>query len=208
MEKIGILGAGGQADEAESFLPPDSVAFRAISKEYIKEPSENKIDIASPEDYQKIVPVVAAIGAPEVRRKMVNEWPGQEYSTIIAEHAYVDRSSHIGEGSIIAPRAVITTGVEVGSHTIINVAATISHDCKLGNYVTVGPGAHIAGNVTIGDGAFIGIGAVISNNIFIAEGCVVGAGSVVIESINTPNTVVVGAPARSIRVNQGWLNEV
>jgi len=208
MEKIGILGAGGQADEAKSFLKDTEVAFYAVDEKFIDSNIAEQIDIATPEEYQIMLPVVAAIGAPDLRRKMVEEWSGERFTTIIAEHAYVDKSSKIGEGTIVAPRAVITTNVEIGKHAIINVAASISHNCKLGDYVTVSPGAHIAGNVIFGDGVFIGIGAVVSNNVELASGVVVGAGAVVLNSVEQPNSVLVGSPARSIRVNEGWLREV
>ncbi len=207
MEKIGILGNGGQADEAESFAGVE-VDFRAVSPEYLDNSSPNLINVLSPTDYQRAEAVVAAIGAPQVRKKMVEEWPGERYAIVQSEVSYVDQSAIIGEGTIIAPRAVITTNTEIGRHAIINVAATVSHNSKLGDYVTVGPGAHIAGNVTIGEGAFIGIGAIVNNGLYIADGVVVGAGAVVVKDISTPNSVVVGVPAKEVRVNEGWFNEV
>jgi len=208
MEKIGILGAGGQADETESFLKGKEVDFYALTKPYVDENNKKHIDIIIPEEYQRLLPVVAAIGSPTVRKDMVERWAGDKFTTIIAEYAYVDKSSVIGEGSIIAPQAVITTNVEIGKHSIINVAASISHNCKLGNYVTVSPGAHIAGNVELGDGVFVGIGAIISNNIKIANGVVVGAGAVVIRNVDIENSVVVGSPAKIIKQNEGWLSEI
>ena len=205
--EIGILGSGGQADEAESYTSR-AVGFRALNEQYIDTENPAHINILTPNEYQKITPVVAAIGAPEIRRKMVEDWPGEEFAIIREETAYVDNSAEIGEGVIIAPRAVITTNVKIGEHSIINVAATISHNTELGAYSTVGPGAHIAGNVKIGAGVFIGIGATISNGLEIADGVVVGAGAVVVNSISEPNAVVVGTPARIIKINEGWLREV
>lgn len=207
MEKIGILGSGGQADEAESFTGYE-VDFRAVSPDYLDESNPDLINILTPTEYQRTESVVAAIGAPAIRKKMVEEWSGENYAIIQSEISYVDKSVKIGPGTIIAPRAVITTNAEIGSHVIINVAATISHNSRLGDYVTIGPGAHIAGNVTIENGAFIGIGAVVNNGIHIAEGVVVGAGAVVVKDILTPNSVVVGVPAKEISVNEGWLSEV
>lgn len=208
IEKIGLIGSGGQADEAESFLTDQEVAFRALSPEYLDPNDPSKINILDPTEYQRTLPVIAAIGAPALRRKLVEAWPGNRFETIRAELSYVDKTAKIGEGSIIAPRAVITTNVEIGKHAIINVAASVSHNCKLGDYVTVSPGAHIAGNVELGDGVFVGIGAIISNNIRIANGVVVGAGAVVIRDIDIENSVVVGSPAKIIKENEGWLSEI
>lgn len=210
IEKIGILGYGGQAREAHGYARSTNkeVEFFAVNAEYLEEGDTKRIDIVTPDEYQRILPVVAAIGAPAVRKEMVDQWSGDRFDIIKSNDAYLDDTSTIGEGSIISPRAVITANSEIGKHVIVNVAATISHDCKIGDYVTVSPGAHIAGNVSIGEGAFIGIGATITNNIKIAPGVVVGAGSVVLKDIEQENAVVVGSPARVLRINEGWLREV
>jgi sugar O-acyltransferase (sialic acid O-acetyltransferase NeuD family) len=207
--EIGIIGSGGQAREVREYLNDDDMqpAFFAVNPEYISEEGD-KINILSPSEYERITPVVAAIGAPEVRRRLVNEWPGDNYTKIISTHAYVGESVSIGKGSIIAPRAVLTADIILGEHTIINVGVTIAHDCRLGDYVTVSPGAHIAGNVELGDGVFVGIGATISNNIKIANGCVIGAGTVVIEDVLVENSVVVGVPGKVIKINDGWQDEI
>ena len=206
---IGILGSGGQADEAESYLSGDVKAvFRAVNKEYLSNDKPFLIDISNPSNYEKSSSVLAAVGTPTLREAMVNQWPGSQYATIQAENSYVDASAEIGEGSIIAPGAVITTNVKIGNHNIINVSATISHNSLTGDFVTVSPGAHIAGNVTLGDGVFIGIGATVSNRVKIAAGSVIGAGAVVMDDINIENSVVVGVPAKTIRINEGWLNEL
>lgn len=206
--EIGIIGSGGQAEEAESYLKDRTAAFRAVDKSYLELGNDNLIDIDSANEKQIDTAVVAAIGAPALRRVLLEKWPGEKYETIISEHAVVDESASIGEGSIVCPRAVITTGVEIGKHSIVNIAATISHDCILGEYVTVSPGVHMGGNVRLGDGVFVGIGAIIKNGISIAEGVVIGAGAVVIKNIDTPNSVHVGVPAKEMSVNDGWLNEV
>lgn len=202
----GLLGAGGQAREVESYLKDSTVSFWAVDPDYIA--GELTIDVTSPSDSERDTPVIAAIGAPAPRKSMVEKWPGRRFFTVISENAYVDKSAKIGEGSIIAPNTTITTDIVIGAHSIINVGATINHNCTFGDYVTVSPGAHIAGNVTLGDGVFIGIGATISNDVSIAEGCVVGAGAVVINDVEQINSVVVGVPAKTISINEGWLHEV
>lgn len=209
-ERIGILGNGGQADEAESFLDnKKSVEFRAVDKQYIdQENSNDLIDIESPEDHHRELPVIAAIGAPAIRKFMIEKWPGERYESIISEHAVVDKSVKVGEGCMIAPRAVVTTNVEIGNHSLINVAASIQHNSVIGEFVTIGPGSHIAGNVVIGDGVFIGMGANVSNNIRIASGVVIGAGAVVIRNIEEENSIYVGVPAKKIGMNEDWLSEI
>lgn len=206
--KIGLLGSGGQADEVESYLADiDEVVFRAVSKDYLDSSNPKLIDIDKPNDNQTLE-VVAALGAPGLRKKMVDNWSGQKYAKVISELAYINKKAEIGDGSIIAPGAIITTNAKIGEHVIVNISATISHDAKIGNFVTISPGAHIAGRVTIGDGVFIGIGAVISNDVKIADGCVVGAGAVVLDDITAENSVVVGIPAKVVKQNSSWLSEI
>lgn len=207
--KIGILGSGGQADEAVSYLQSDTeVIFNAINKEYITNTDIKLIDIVDPSDYEKTVAVVAAVGAPSLRRDMVSQWAGERYTVIHAKDSYVNEKTLIGEGTIIAPGVIVTTSVSLGAHNIINISATVSHNSILGDFVTVSPGAHIAGNVSLGNGVFVGIGATVSNGVKIADGCVIGAGAVVLNDVDIENSVVVGIPAETIRINEGWLREL
>lgn len=207
-KQIGLIGSGGQADEAESYIGHDTVLFRAVSPEYVNGVNSKLLSLEEAANTYAQTPVVAAVGAPGLRRDILSDWPHQKFATIIAGNAYVDDSSAIGVGSIIAPSSVVTTNVSLGQHTHVNIGVTISHDCKLGDFVTVSPGVHIAGKVDIGSGTFIGIGASISNGIKIAKGCVIGAGAVVTEDISTENSVAVGVPAKVIRINEDWLHEL
>lgn len=206
MEEIGILGAGGQANEAMSYISgTKEITFKAVTKDFI---SESLIDIEKVTEIQKNTPVIAAIGAPGLRKKIIELWEGNTYVNAISNKASIDLSSTIGTGCIIGPGVVITTNSEVGDHCIVNIGATVSHNCKIGNFATISPGANIAGNVEIGEGVFVGVGAVISNGIKIASGAVIGAGAIVINNIEEENSVVVGNPAKTIKINEAWLDEI
>lgn len=204
--RIGLLGAGGQAREVASYLPPDTELFWAVSAEYLDPNEPDRVDISSPGRRDRESWVVAAVGPPALRRDMVAAWPGEHFLTVLSPAAYVDRTCRVGAGSVIAPGAVVTVNVEIGEHCLVNVGATVSHDAALSSFVTVGPGAHIAGRVRLGSGVFVGIGASISNNVDIAAGVVIGAGATVLHDITTPNTVVVGVPARPMEVRGDWLD--
>jgi len=206
--KIGLLGAGAQAREVQSYLPRTTEIFFAVSREYLNPDDSRQIDIQNPSAAQRSTPVICTVGPPALRRQLVAEWPGEHFANIVAEASYVDSSCEIGPGSIISPGVVITVDTSVGAHSQVNIGATISHDVLLDSFVTVSPGVHIAGSVRIGDGAFLGTGANLVNGITIASGVVIGAGAVVLEDILTPNAVVVGAPGRVIRVNSGWLERI
>lgn len=206
---ICLLGNGSQANEAESYLTSDLiVGCRAVSRQYIKDSDSTLVDIQNPPTRYKALPAVAAVGTPDLRRELINTWPGKEYINVISDRAYIGEGVVIGAGSIIAPHATITTNVNIGNHVIINIGATISHDCVIGDFVTISPGVNIAGNVELGNGVFVGIGAVISNGIKIATGCVIGAGAAIIHDITEPNSVVVGVPGKVHKTNEGWLREI
>lgn len=204
MNQIGILGNGGQANELESYIR-GSVSFRAVDSGYV---SEGLVDISSPTSDQKNTQVIAAIGAPGLRKNVIERWKGSKYSKVIAVPSSVDESLKLGDGSFIAPGSVITTNVTIGEHTLINTGVTISHDVNIGDFATISPGANIAGNVTIGRGVFIGIGAVVSNGLHIADGVVIGAGAVVLKDIDEENSVHAGVPAKKIGQNEAWLHEI
>lgn len=201
--KLGIIGAGGQADETASYFDGD-VIFRAVTSDYI---SEGLVDVDMPTDEQRQTPVVIAMGSPVLRRQMSERWKG-EYTSVISPQAYIDASAQVGEGAIVAPNAVITTNVRIGKHAIVNVGASIQHDTVVGDFLTAGPGSRVGGKVTMGDGVFIGIGATVKNSVRIANGVVVGAGAVVINDLDTENGVYVGMPAKCVKVNEGWLHDI
>jgi acetyltransferase-like isoleucine patch superfamily enzyme len=155
---IVLLGSGGQADEAESFLPTDvRVIFRAIDPEFMGSASSARcVDIYAFCDTEAVA--TAAVGAPGLRKQLVEKWGGRNYYSIIAGSSEIAESTIIEDGCIVAPGAIVTTNSVIGRHTILNVAVTIGHNCDVGKYVTISPGVNIAGNVRIGDGVFVGIG--------------------------------------------------
>lgn len=209
-EKIGILGAGGHAREANLVCDrlEREVLFTALSSECIKDDNEHLVDIENPTEEQKNTAVIAAVGAPSVKRSMIDMWPGNEYDTLVDPSAIIGDKVDMGEGTYVAQGVIITTNVKIGAHVLVNIGATISHDSTIGDYSTVSPGAHLAGGVTCEDGVFIGIGATISNGITIAEGAVVGAGAVVVRDITEKNAIYAGVPARKIGQNAGWLEKI
>jgi len=204
--RVGLLGAGGQAREAASYLAPGTEVFWAVSPDHLNAAAHDQVDITTPSPADRNAWVLGAVGAPALRRDLVAAWPGDRFVTVVSPAAYVDPSCRIGAGSVIAPGAVLTVDVVVGEHCQVNIGATLSHDVYLASFVTIGPGAHIAGRVRLGDGVFVGIGASISNGVTIASGVVVGAGAAVLADVMTPNAVVAGVPASVVKVRDGWLD--
>jgi sugar O-acyltransferase (sialic acid O-acetyltransferase NeuD family) len=199
--RIGILGNGGHAREIESYLGTETVAFRAVGASYR---SGDLIDIAAPGAEHAELPVVAGVGAPGLRRTLVQLWPGSSYHGVVAPTAYIGPEVTLGAGCVIAPGAVLTTSITLGDHVHVNVGATLAHDTVVGDFTTISPGANLGGNCTLGAGVVIGIGAILREGITLADGVVVGAGAVVLRDVLEPNSVVVGNPARHLSTNADW----
>lgn len=205
-QKYGIIGSGSQADEIEFMARSSQCLFRAVDSSYIDKRAT--VDVSKPNDIDKQIPIIAALGSPKLKKDMIEKWPGKMYATLISSQAIVASDIKIGEGSVITQGTVITTNVAIGSHVLVNINTSISHDCVIGNFVTISPGVSIAGRVSLGDGVFVGIGATIINGVNVASGVVIGAGAVVTNDITIENSVVVGVPAKEIQVNKDWLENV
>lgn len=200
MTRLGLLGGGGQALEAAEFDSSVDIAFRAVSA-----PSDGFIDIRTDDPALTGTPVVAAVGAPGLRRVLVQQWGStREFGSIISPFSWISPSASIGVGAIVAPGVVVTAGAAIGEHVILNVGSSISHTSSVGDFVTVSPGARVAGDCVIGDGVFLGIGAVVSHGVTVAPGSVIGAGSTVVSNIDRCG-VWVGSPARLVRATDEWL---
>lgn len=209
MEKIGIIGAGGQANELTHHLESNgkTVDFYAVDPEYIVSEKTELIDISQPTEEQQRSAVIIATGATALRKELYEKWPGEVYAKHLDSKADIAKNVEIGEGTMVGPFAFVGPNAAIGKHCLVGVRATISHDAIIGDFVTVSPSASVGGNVEIGDGCFIGIGAVISNGVKISEGTLIGAGAVVVKDIEKNNTTVVGNPARVIKEREGWARE-
>jgi sugar O-acyltransferase (sialic acid O-acetyltransferase NeuD family) len=204
LKVIGIVGAGGHAREV-AFYHDGEVLFYAVTKDHVV---DGLTDVENPSDDHLGTPVVVAVGSPGLRRELVAKWPGDNFTNVISSDSHVDPSVVYGKGLQIAPGAIVMPGVILGDHVVINVGATVSHDVRLSDYVTVSPGVHIGGKVRVGEGAYIGLGALVRDNITIGKGVVLGMGAVVTKDALEENGVYLGNPARFVRTNEGWLNEI
>jgi sugar O-acyltransferase (sialic acid O-acetyltransferase NeuD family) len=207
--QLGLLGAGHQALEVAEFATTmgQTVIFHAVDTEYLDGSRTTLIDLACIEVDILATPVVAAVGAPGLKRKMIGTWGGHNYATVVAHGASVSRSATVGQGSVIGSLAVISAGAIIGKHVLVNIGATVSHTSSVGDFVTLSPGVHVAGDCVIDEGTFIGIGAVLSHGIHVPPGSVIGAGAVVIESLGESG-VYVGSPARLVRTTEEWLRDL
>jgi hypothetical protein len=88
--RVGLLGAGGQAREAASYLLPGTKLFWAVSPDYLDASAHDQVDITAPSPTDRNTWVLGAVGAPALRRDLVAAWPGDRFVTVVSPAAYVD----------------------------------------------------------------------------------------------------------------------
>ncbi|MFT3735707.1 MAG: acetyltransferase [Rhodocyclaceae bacterium] len=146
--------------------------------------------------------VTVAIGAPAVRRKVVQRLMAEgvcDFATLVHPAAYVGARVKIGIGSVLAVSAVVTCDVLIGEHVLINTAAVASHDCQLADWVTLAPRATLCGAVKLAEGAEVCAAATVLQGLEVAAWARVGGGACVIGPVGA-NETVVGVPASCVRV--------
>ncbi|MCB1297487.1 MAG: acetyltransferase [Microthrixaceae bacterium] len=208
MTLIGVLGAGGQAREVADFAPGAEVAFFAVDEPYFSDGARVAgvplIDLTRASAEERALPVVVAVGAPGLRNDLVSRWPGERYTSVLAEHGYRSPRATIADGCIVAPGATLMADCVLERHVLVNAGATIGHGTVIEAFATLSPGVHVGGDSTIGRGSFIGIGASVANGVTVGEGVRIGAGAVVLNDLE-PWGVYVGIPARRVRRVEEWL---
>jgi sugar O-acyltransferase (sialic acid O-acetyltransferase NeuD family) len=217
-KKVAIIGAGGFAREVlDIFDACNEAGDRYDVLGYIVEPGfgspgviVNGKPILGGLDWlgkrRDEVFAICAIGAPEVRRRLVVEAmsKGARFCSIIHPTVLMSRWISMGSGVVIGAGCILTNQIRIGDHVQLNLDCTVGHDTTIEDFATVSPGTHISGNVTIRSGCFIGTGVNIINRLEIGEWSVIGAGSTLIRNV-PPNSTVMGAYAKALlQREEGW----
>ena len=214
MKRLAIYGSGGFAREVAWLAEAcnghghdrEIVAFLDDDPAHWNR-RVNDLPVWSLEDLLSRHPdaaVVAGVGAPAVRRQLMDRVAAAGLGTDILVHPGVQRSRwiEIGAGTVICAGNILTTNIRLGSHVQINLDCTVGHDVVMGDYATLAPGVHVSGWVVLGAGSYIGTGASIINGregspLVVGDGAVVGAGACVTKPV-PPGVTVVGVPARTV----------
>ncbi|WP_417873721.1 acetyltransferase [Xanthomarina gelatinilytica] len=158
-------------------------------------------DIAAVNAVSSSIQVVIAIGAPNIKRKVIEqlensniEYPVLIHPSVICSDDFVS----IGKGSIICAGNILTCNIEIQDFVILNLMCTVGHDTIIKKYASFMPSVNISGEVIIHEGVYVGTGAKIINQLEIGENTIVGAGAVVSKSL-PPNCTAVGIPAKIIK---------
>lgn len=115
--------------------------------------------------------------------------------TIVANTAYVAKSSQLGKGTIVMHGALVNAHVKIGNNCIINSKSLLEHDVEVGHHCHISTAATLNGNVKIGNNIFIGSRAVVKQGVKLSSNIIVGMGSTVLKSISKPG-IYFGTPVK------------
>lgn len=146
---------------------------------------------------------VCAVGAPEVRQKLVNlaDEAGARFANIVSPLAYVSPSVSLGVGCIIGAFVAFGPEVRLGNHVFINHNSSIGEEVVLEDFATVSPLTNIARSCTLELGSFVSVGVTIIDRIKIGAWSLIGAGTTVVREVPA-NTTVVGVPGKVIKTRE------
>jgi len=201
---VGILGAGRQALETSGYCREEGLEIAFFLEERAPEYPRDLAQFDAPIltfnddlDTWATTPVIASVGSPALRRRLVERWCKGRFQTVVSSHAWAAQDVIIGTGVTVAPRVSLNRLVRVGDHVLLNVGAILSHDVTVEDFATLSPGCAIGGGAVIRAAAFIGIGATVRDHVVIGSGAVVAAGAVVVDDVPDAATVM-GVPARRV----------
>lgn len=210
MKKVIMLGAGGFAREVldtidvineqkkDNILPIGFVydgAKEDKGKLIHNIPVLGEISCLKEFDLNEIQ-LVAAVGRPVWRRKMVEEAKslGGKFINIIHPTVTLSKWAKIGEGVIMQRYCGIMPDVVIGDFFISNGFVGIGHDATIGDYVQMNSHVVISGGTVIGKDVYIGLRATILP-CKIGEKAVIGACALVTKDV-PPNMLAKGIPAK------------
>lgn len=148
------------------------------------------------------VRLVAAIGRPVWRRKMVEEAKkmGGKFMSIIHPTVTISKWAKIGEGAIMQRFCIVMPDVVIGDFFISNGFVGIGHDAVIGDYVQMNPHVVISGGTVIGNDVFIGLRATVLTS-RIGDSAVIGACALITKDV-PPNMMAKGMPAKHYAMDE------
>ena len=148
------------------------------------------------------VRLVAAIGRPVWRRKMVEEAKkmGGKFMSVIHPTVTLSKWAKMGEGAIMQRFCIVMPDAVIGDFFISNGFVGIGHDAVIGDYVHMNPHVVISGGTEIGNDVFIGLRATVLT-CRIGDGAVIGACALITKDV-PPNMMAKGMPAKFYEMDE------
>jgi len=179
---IGFVYEGANNDKGKLLHDTDIPVLGDIS--CLREYDLNKIHL------------VAAVGRPVWRRKMVEEAKkmGAKFTNIIHPSVTISKRAKIGEGAIMMKYVNIQSGTVIGDFFTADDFSGLGHNMIVGDFVHMCPRVGTEGGAVIGNDVYVGIRAtILSYNI--GDGAVIGACALVNKDV-PPYMLAKGIPAR------------
>ena len=198
INKLGLFGGGGHADEVEFQLQCNwelcKVDFWYVDDKYVTE----KLRPISEYNYENTA-LIVAVGDSKKRFDVVCRLPkNTTYYFFIHPTVVFSDSVEFGVGGFIGAYSVLTTNIIIGEHCLLNRGVHIGHDCVIGDFFSAMPGAVVSGNVNIGNRVYLGNNSSIREKITICDDVIIGMNSAVVKNITEPGTYA-GVPAKKIK---------
>jgi len=211
MKNIVIIGAGGMGKEVAWLIeninihkPTWNILGFLVDEKYNE--SWGKTIYNYPvlggeawlQNQNKEINVICAIGSSSARKciyERIAKYSNVKLATLIDPSVRIDKTVHIGEGTIICRNCIVTLDVNIGNGVLMNTGATVGHDSNVGNYCTFLTNSMAAGNTTFGECCEIGSGAFILQGKTVVANTIIAPLSSVLKNIKEPGTYL-GNPAR------------
>ena len=199
-KRLVIVGAGGFGREVHSWVntSPRWRSRAGIGEVVFVDDEASKLPMRAPivstvRDYSpgKRDVVICAIGAPDVRRAVVEvlKSKGARMAIFVHDRAVLGDNVIVGIGTVVCPDVLVSCDVQIGEYVHINTGCSIGHDVTIGDYVTLSSTCNLTGNVAVEDDAFLATAVSVIPGKRIGAGSLVGAGSVVLKNVPAGVTV-------------------
>ena len=191
MRDLVIVGAGGHGREVLQLArdinrqSPQWNVLGFVDDAYIEPRQVGDVPLLGALDWLagQACSVVVAIGAPAIRRRVVQRLLAlgtRDFACLLHPSAIVGARVELGLGTIVCAGAVLTTDIILGEHVIVNTASVVSHDCRLADFVTLAPRVTLSGSASLAEGVEVGVAAAVMQGLSLEAWSKVGGGACVI----------------------------
>lgn len=204
MKKILVIGTGGLAREFTEWFRDNVEIVGYWSTDHEEHlrfglPGTLYTEDMTPDVVGTDLAVIA-IGTPQVKKRMFDQFSGAGFSfpTVIHSSSEVSSLSALADGVVVSPQCVISPNVSIGKLAYINFCCGVGHDTVVGDFVQMNPGSQLGGFCEIGQQVLLGSGSTVLKGVSVGDRATVSSGAVVFGKVAQGATVM-GNPAKRMR---------